>query len=202
MKKFLMILLLILVFPSNVLAQPETEDNDEDFSLKEALEKIETTKKEPPFSIEARLKEREIIFRYKNFFVDYNHIDRGKNLNYINLKMNNKIFSMLGSGINWSCGLTGIGWNDSNAKFVPVPTLGLDLYVTIRPKLKFYTQFSGMPVGGFGRIYDAETGLRYSPSKHFTITAGYRHLSAKVKRGDSSGNFKNSGVFVGIRSDF
>ena len=202
MKKFLMILLLILVFPSNVLAQPETEDNDEDFSLKEALEKIETTKKEPPFSIEARLKEREIIFRYKNFFVDYNHIDRGKNLNYINLKMNNKIFSMLGSGINWSCGLTGIGWNDSTAKFVPVPTLGLDLYVTIRPKLKFYTQFSGMPVGGFGRIYDAETGLRYSPSKHFTITAGYRHLSAKVKRGGSSGNFKNSGVFVGIRSDF
>ena len=59
-----------------------------------------------------------------------------------------------------------------------------------------------MPVGGFGKVYDAETGFRYSPSKHFTITAGYRHLSAKVQRKNSDGTFKNSGVFIGIRSDF
>lgn len=198
LKKFLLIMTLTLfILPSQVSAQ--TEDEEEGFVLKDALAQIKTTKKEPPLSIEARLNEKEVIFRYKRFFVDYNYIDKDKNLNYINLKVNNEIFAMLGSGINWSYGLTGIAWEDSKNNFVPVPTLGLDLYITVRPKVKIYTQFSGMPVGGFGRIYDAETGVRYSPSKHFTITAGYRHLSAKVK---NSGSFKNSGIFVGVRSDF
>ena len=201
MKKILLtIFLTILILPSQVFAQDE--DDGEEFSLKEALEQIKTTKKNLPLSIEARLNEKEVILRYKNFFVDYNYLDREKNLNYVNLKMNNEIFSMLGSGIDWSYGLTGIAWSDDTDKFVPVPTLGIDLYVTIRPKVKLYTQFSGMPVGGFGKVYDAETGFRYSPSKHFTITAGYRHLSAKVQRKNSDGTFKNSGVFIGIRSDF
>lgn len=201
LKKFLLITFLaILIFPSNVFAQEE--DDEEEFSLKEALAQIKTTKKELPLSLETRLNEKEVIFRYKKFFVDYNYIDKDKNLNYIKLKVDNEIISIMGSGVNWSYGLSGIYWNDSKNHFVPVPTLGLDLYITVRPKVKIYTQFSGMPVGGFGRIYDAETGLRYSPSKHFTITAGYRHLSTKVQRGNSSGNFKNSGFFIGVRSDF
>lgn len=200
MKKFLFTLLMaILILPMQVSAQT---DDEEEFSLKEALAQIKTTKKELPLSIEARLSEKEIIFRYKKFFVDYNYIDKDKNLNYINLKVNNEIISIMGSGLEWSYGLTGVSWKDGDKKFVPVPTLGLELYITVRPKVKIYTQFSGMPVGGFGRIYDAETGLRYSPSKHFTITAGYRHLNAKVSRQNSSGSFKNSGYFVGIRSDF
>ena len=201
MKKFLLLLILaILILPSNVFAQPE--DDEEEFSLKEALAQIKTKKKEPPLSLEARLNEKEVIFRYKRFFVDYNYIDAEKNLNYIKLNVNNEIISMMGSGVDWSYGLTGIYWNDTSGKFVPIPTLGLDLYITVRPKVKIYTQFSGMPVGGFGRIYDAETGLRYSPDKHFTITAGYRHLSAKVHRSNSFGSFKNSGFFIGVRSDF
>ena len=199
MKNFLLTLLIILILPSQVFAQ---DNEDEEFSLKDAIAKIKTTKKEPPLSLEARLNEKEIIFRYKRFFIDYNYIDNEKNLNYINLNVHNKIISMLGTGLEWTYGLTGIAWNDSKSNFVPVPTLGIDLYVTVRPKVKIYTQFSGMPVGGFGRIYDAETGLRYSPSKHFTITAGYRHLSTKVNRNNSFGGFKNSGFFVGVRSDF
>lgn len=201
MKKFLLLLILaILILPSNVFAQPE--EDEEEFSLKDALAQIKTKKKEPPLSLEARLNEKEVIFRYKRFFVDYNYIDAEKNLNYIKLNVNNEIISMMGSGVDWSYGLTGIYWNDTSGKFVPIPTLGIDLYITVRPKVKIYTQFSGMPVGGFGRIYDAETGLRYSPDKHFTITAGYRHLSAKVHRSNSIGSFKNSGFFIGVRSDF
>ncbi len=200
LKNFLLIMLLTLFVPSQVFAQ--NEDGEEDFVLKDALAQIKTTKKEPPLSLEARLTEKEIIFRYKKFFVDYNYIDRDKNLNYVNLKVNNEIFSMLGSGINWSYGLTGVSWKDDGNNFVPVPTLGMDLYITVRPKIKIYTQFTGMPVGGLGRIYDAETGVRYSPSKYFTITAGYRHLSAKFNRHNNFGSFKNSGYFVGIRSDF
>ena len=199
MKNFLKIFLLtLLILPSSVFAQ--AEENEEPFYLKEALARLK--KKEPPLSLEARLNENEIIFRYKKFFVDYNRVDSQHNLNYIKLNVNNKIISLMGTGIDWSCGVTGITWKDAGNNFVTVPTLGIDFYVTIKPRVKFYTQFSGMPVGGFGRIYDAETGLRYSPSKHFTITAGYRHLSAKVHRRNSTNNFKTSGFFIGVRSDF
>ena len=201
MKRFLLTLLIILILPVNVFAQDE-DDAEEEFSLKEALEQIKTTKKEPPLSFEARLNENEIIFRYKKFFIDYNRVDSQKDLNYIKLNVNNEIISMLGSGVDWSYGVTGITWSDSEDNFVPVPILGIDLYVTIRPKVKFYTQFSGMPVGGFGRIYDAESGFRYSPHKHFTITAGYRHLSAKVHDKNHYNNFTTSGAFIGVRTDF
>ena len=200
MKKFLLIMLAAILFlPTQVSAQTEN-DAEEEFSLKDALAQIKT--KEPPLSLEARLNEQEIIFRYKRFFVDYNQIDSQKNLNYIKLGVNTEIISMMGTGIDWNCGVTGIVWEDSEKNFVPVPTLGIDLYITIRPRVKFYTQFSGMPVGGFGRIYDAETGFRYSPSKHFTITAGYRHLTAKVHDKSHRTNFTTSGPFIGIRSDF
>ena len=199
MKTFFKIFLLtLLIFCTN--AEKVFAQDEEPFYLKEALAQLK--KKEPPLSLEARLNENEIIFRYKRFFVDYNRVDSQHNLNYIKLNVNNKIISLMGTGLEWSYGVTGITWRDSENNFVPVPTLGIDFYMTIKPRVKFYTQFTGMPVGGFGRIYDAETGLRYSPSKHFTITAGYRHLSAKVHRRNSTNNFKTSGFFIGVRSDF
>ena len=203
MKNFLKIFLLTLIIfnasAEKIFAQGA--ENEEPFYLKEALAQLK--KKEPPLSLEARLNENEIIFRYKRFFIDYNRVDSTKNLDYIKLNVNNEIISMLGTGLEWSYGVTGINWKDADKNnFVPVPTLGINFYIKIMPKTKFYTQFSGIPVGGFGRIYDAETGLRYSPSKHFTITGGYRHLSAKVHRDNSYNNFKNSGFFIGLRSDF
>ena len=198
-KIFLLTLLILNLNAEKVFAQGQ--ENEEPFYLKEALAQLK--KKELPLSLEARLKENEIIFRYKRFFIDYNRIDSQKNLNYIKLNVNNEIISMLGTGLEWSYGVTGINWKDFyENNFVPVPTLGINFYVKIMPKTKFYSQFSGMPVGGLGRIYDAESGLRYSPSKHFTISAGYRHLSVKVNHRQSYGGFKNSGFFIGMRSDF
>lgn len=195
-KIFLLTLLICTLNAEKVFAQDE-----ESFYLKEALAQLK--KKDPPLSLEARLNENEIIFRYKRFFADYNRVDSTKNLHYIKLNVNNEIISMLGTGLEWSYGVTGINWKDADENnFVPVPTIGINFYMKIMPKMKFYTQFSGMPAGGFGRIYDAETGLRYSPSKYFTITAGYRHLSTKVNHNKSYGGFKNSGVFIGVRSDF
>lgn len=195
---FLLAILILNLSIEKVFAQAEEE---EPFYLKAALAQLK--KKEPPLSLEARLNENEIIFRYKRFFIDYNKIDSQKSLSCLKLNVNNEIISMMGTGLEWSYGFTGINWKDADENnFVPVPTLGINFYMTIKPRLKFYTQFSGMPVGGFGRIYDAETGLRYSPSKHFTITAGYRHLSAKVHRKNYFNNFTNSGPFIGVRSDF
>ena len=195
---FLLTLLILNLSVEKVFAQ--AEDEEEPFYLKEALAQLK--KKEPPLSLEARLNENEIIFRYKRFYADYNKIDNQNSLSYIKLNVNNEIISFMGTGLEWSYGVTGINWkNFDENNFVPVPTLGINFYMTIKPRVKFYTQFSGMPVGGFGRIYDSETGFRYSPSKHFTITTGYRHFSAKVHRKNNFSDFTNSGFFIGVRSD-
>lgn len=178
----------------------------------------------------------EIIFRYKNFSLDYLRMNktgggdfpdgsplnfggqsyRGEtsaenNLHYIKLNVDNEIISFLGTGATWSYGLTGVYWDgsvggggQSSGKnyFVPLPTVGLGLHMAIMRKMKIYTQLSGMHFGGRGHLFDFEAGLRYSPSKNFSLTAGFRNIGVQVRRGSDSGNFKMSGPFIGLRSDF
>ena len=176
----------------------------------------------------------EIIIRYKNFSVDYLrmtkkgdrnlsennlHID-GKNFSgnisaknnfqYIKLNVDNEIISLMGTGANWSYGVTGIYWRGSSANssgsrtknyFVAVPTVGFGIYMAIMPKMTIYTQISGIFLGGRGHLHDFESGLKYSPSKNFSMTAGFRSIEFNLNhKGD--GDFKMNGPFIGLRSDF
>lgn len=176
----------------------------------------------------------EIIFRYKNFSVDYlqmhksgganlsgenltfgkknffGDISAKNNLHYIKLSVDNEIISLMGTGAFWSYGLTGIYYdgkaeNFSDAKhqsyFIPMPTAGLGLYMTIMPKMKIYSQFSGIFLGGRGHLHDFEAGLKYSPSKNFTLTTGFRSVEFNLNH-KGNGDFKMNGPFIGIRSDF
>lgn len=175
---------------------------EEEFSLGEALAKIRS--KELPASVEARFEHDEIIFRYKKFSANYSNFDSAHDLCYVKLNVDNEIISLLGTGADWSYGLTGIGWrgDDSTHGFAPIPTLGVGIYMAIMPKMKVYTNFSGMSLGGYGHVRDFESGVRYSPSKNFTLTAGYRHVDAKVRDGSTRGDFKTNGTFLGVRTDF
>ena len=175
----------------------------------------------------------EIIFRYKNFSIDYLQMQRhgenffagelnldGKsfsggtsaknNFQYIKFNVDNDIISLMGTGAFWSYGLAGIYWrgsveNFSGASqknyFVPMPTVGLGIYMAIMPKMKIYLNFSGMFMGGKGHLRDFESGLRYSPSKNFTLTAGFRSLEFNINN-KGNGDFKMNGPFIGLRSDF
>ena len=179
-------------------------------------------------------KAAEIIFRYKNFSIDYlqmnktgdknlagnnlkigdknfsGNISAKNNLHYIKLNVDNEIISLMGTGANWSYGVTGIYWrgsanNSSGAGsqnyFVAVPTIGLGIYMAIMPKMTIYTQISGIFLGGRGHLHDFESGLKYSPSKNFSLTVGFRSIEFNINhKGD--GDFKMNGPFIGLRSDF
>ena len=173
---------------------------EEGFSLGEALAKIK--KPELKTSVEARFKHDEFVLRYEKFSLNYSNFDAEKNLRYVRLNVDNEIISLMGSGVDWSYGLTGIAWKDGDHNFAPLPTVGVGIYLTVMPKTKIYTNFSGMTFGAHRHVKDFEAGVRYSPSKNFSITAGYRHVDAKVRNGSNLGDFKTNGPFVGIRADF
>ena len=178
-------------------------------------------------------KAAEIIFRYKNFSIDYlqmqkrdnnfsadnltignknfsGNISAKNNLHYIKLNVDNEIISLMGTGANWSYGVTGIYWrgraenfsgSGSQDYFVSLPTVGLGIYMAIMPKMTIYTQISGIFLGGKGHLHDFEGGLKYSPSKNFSLTAGYRSIGVNLNH-KGNGDFKMTGPFIGLRSDF
>ena len=173
----------------------------------------------------------EFILRYKNFSIDYlqmqkrgggifsaennltfggenftNSVSAKNNLQYIKLNLENEIISLMGTGAFWSYGLTGVYWRgnvETSTKnyFVPVPTVGFGIYMAIMPKITIYSQISGMYFGGRGHLHDFESGLRYSPSKIFSLTAGFRSIGFNFKH-NGNGNFRFVGPFIGLRSDF
>lgn len=176
----------------------------------------------------------ELLFRYKRFNLDYIHVhgsgDRnfstpltfdGRNftgdvhaksdLDYLKLSVRNPIISVLGTGVDWSYGLTGVQWKGevSNAsgstskKYgAPIPTLGIGGHVAPWPSMMVYANVSGLPFGGYGHLYDFEAGFRYSPLEILGIDVGYRKIHAKLKHKDDSGTLDLDGPFAGIRVDF
>ena len=190
----------ILFSSTTTFAQEATEEELIGSEIKKAVKSLE--KKNLPLSFEARktdtnFKTGEFIFRYKNFSVDYLRMsEKYPTESYIKLGMENKIISLMGTGAFWSYGLCG----DAEKNYF-VPTAGIGLYMAIMPKTKIYLQFSGIFLGGFGHSHDFEAGINYAPSKHFSMSAGFRSINFDFNRKEN-GDFKMTSPFIGLRSDF
>ncbi len=183
----------------------------------------------------------EVILRYKRTTLDYIHVHGAGNsnfgganvfkfggtqfggdvhtqsdLHYLKLNFANPIVSILGTGVDWSYGLTGIYWkgkvrgNDisgqaasrSKSFGAPIPHLGLGVHAALLPSLNAYAQISGLPLGGYGHFYDFEAGIRYYPLEIVGITFGYRKIDATLKRNEDYGKMTMSGPFAGVRVEF
>ena len=174
----------------------------------------------------------EILLSHKNFSLDWIHMHgAGKSFGTVNfggqtlsgkltarsdfhfvrMKLDRKIFSLMGTGIDWTVALNGVGWhgtgrdeNSSASKnfFAVVPSVGLNLYVRFRPRWDLYVQFAGLPFGRRGHFADFEAGLKYLPRKNFSVGIGWRRIDFKLKRGGNFGNVVLNGPFVGLRYDF
>ena len=182
----------------------------------------------------------ELILRYKRFSLDYIHVHGTGNanlnngnlkfggvdfsgrvhsqsdLNYLKLTVTNPIISVLGSGVDWSYGLTGIHWkgkvrgnvagtgvNTQKSKEygAPIPAIGVGAHAALLPSLSVYANVAGLPLGGYGHYYDLEAGLRYSPLEILGITVGYRRIDVKLKHNDDSAKMTMNGPYAGLRVD-
>ncbi len=184
----------------------------------------------------------EVIFRYKRFTADYlkihgsgstniggsnvfnfagnryhGAVDSQSDLHYLKLQVTNPIVNVLGSGVDWSYGLTGIYWkgtvngtemNSGNSVSAtrefgaPIPTLGVGAHASLLDTLLFNVHLSGMPLGGYGHFYDFEAGIRYNPLDLLSISVGYRKIHANLKHKDNSGTLDLNGPYAGLRFDF
>ena len=146
----------------------------------------------------------EFIIKYKNFSLDY--IRSHDALNFVKLKMDREIFSMMGTGLEWNVALNAMDWRGTSAGtqnyFAVLPSVGINFYMRIRPRLDIYTQFSGSSFGRHGYFKDFESGIKYFPQKNFSISAGWRRIDFKSRRGGDLGKFGLSGLFAGVRYDF
>lgn len=138
-------------------------------------------------------------------------IDSRSDIHFVKLKFDREIFSLMGTGLDWNVALNAVGWHghsrDENSSatknfFAVMPSVGINLYMRIRPRLDIYTQFSGLTLGRRGHFADFESGIKYFPRKNFSVSAGWRRIDFKLRRGGDSGNFVLSGPFVGVRYDF
>ncbi len=183
----------------------------------------------------------ELIFRYKRMTLDYIRLSGtgdkdfgGTNvltfngahfhgnthskseLHYIKLNFANPIINVLGTGVDWSYGLTGMVWKgkingtDTNGRSAsksktfgaPIPTLGVGAHAALLPSLNVYANISGLPLGGYGHFYDFEAGVRYSPLEIVGISVGFRRIHANIKHKEDSGDLTMNGPFAGVRVDF
>ena len=177
----------------------------------------------------------ELLFRYKRFNLDYIRVHGtgdsnfsgaplvfgGKAFNgdvhsksdvdYLKLYVTNPIVSVLGNGVDWTYGLTGVQWKgtvsnasgSSSKKYgAPIPTLGIGAHAAPLPSLRLYANVSGLPLGNRGHLVDLEAGVRYSPLELVGIDIGYRKIRAKLKHSGDEGTLDMDGPFFGLRVDF
>ena len=138
-------------------------------------------------------------------------LDSRGDLHFARLKVDREIFSLMGTEISWHVALNAVNWHgtarngDFSATknyFAALPSVGINLCMRIRPRLDIFAQFSGMTLGRRGHFTDFESGIKYFPQKNFSISAGWRRIDFKLRRGGDLGDFTLNGAFVGVRYDF
>ena len=112
----------------------------------------------------------------------------------------------MGTGLEWNVALNAMDWRGTSAGtqnyFAVLPSVGINFYMRIRPRLDIYAQVSGLPLFGHGHFFESEYGIKYFPQKNFSINAGLRRIDFKLRRGGDPGKFLLDGYFAGVRYDF
>lgn len=94
------------------------------------------------------------------------------------------------------------GTNDSAKKAtVGFPVVGFSVRA-ISEKATCFATISGLPLGSYGHFYDAEAGVKFTPSETFSLTAAYRRFDLNVKNDDDFLNFRMSGPYFGAAWHF
>ncbi len=84
----------------------------------------------------------------------------------------------------------------------PLPMIGLMGRLYPVKWLNFTGKISGLPVGSYGHILDAEASLQLNPVKYIGISGGYRYFEIRGRYNDNSVDFRLDGPFAALMVRF
>lgn len=86
---------------------------------------------------------------------------------------------------------------------LPILTVGALVQVDLPFVMNFGGEVTGMVMGDYGHIIDAEAMINFEPVPFFKISAGYRFLQLKLDdRDDNTLDFTVEGPFAGLKFNF
>ena len=92
--------------------------------------------------------------------------------------------------------------NEKESKTVPIPLIGLTARIYPVKWVNFTAKVSGLPMGSYGHVFDAEVSLNINPIKYVGISGGYRYFETKFKYDNNSLDFKLDGPFLALKIRF
>ncbi len=87
---------------------------------------------------------------------------------------------------------------EKEEKTIPFPIIGLIGRVYPIKWIHLTGKVSGIPLGGFGYVIDAEAILGLNPVKYVGISGGYRYLQTNLKYDNNFLDFRLHGPFVAL----
>lgn len=173
----------------------------------------------------------EYIISHKNWYIDYIRIyESGNtklthspypplpahsklNLDYVSLNWKKTFHTTDKGSAYWLAGLRYYRFDTSlslasiytakNQLNQFAPAIGIGGKYNVTNTLSLFGEFSGLPLGKRGHVYDFNTGMQYRLSDAFSVSAGYRVLDLKIKNdADGTGIYKLSGWYGGVSYHF
>lgn len=83
-----------------------------------------------------------------------------------------------------------------------LPGAGGEMNVKLHRRFDVFASASGLPLGKRGSLLDAEAGIRVSPVRHLSVTAGYRVLDFNARHENAAAAIRLAGMFVGTQFRF
>jgi len=111
-------------------------------------------------------------------------------------------FDVLVAGVSVQLKAPALVIDEKEDKTLPLPMIGLIGRVYPIKWVNLTARVSGLPLGSYGHIIDAEASLQINPIKYIGISGGYRYLGANLKYEDNSLDFKLDGPFVNLQIRF
>jgi hypothetical protein len=90
-----------------------------------------------------------------------------------------------------------LGFSESADFAGALPTVGLVLDLNPIEKVNLFAEVSGLTAGDYGYFIDTEFGIKLTPMKNFSFSAGYRIFDMKFENDPDYAELTISGPFIG-----
>ncbi len=92
--------------------------------------------------------------------------------------------------------------DESESIKVPLPSVGLTANIGLPLLLNVGGEVTGVSLGNYGYIVDAEAAVNFKPLPFITVSGGYRYLKLHVEVNDDEGDFELNGPYALLRASF